>query len=668
MAAYNLRQQQNRRFWCCCSLLPVLILLIDAQAQQQNQSQDVSTLLKIKPALDTNPALPLLLSWSFQNPLCNWQGVQWMLNDGTPVNCSVPATALNDSLAQDPSILVESITLTKLQGALVGTIPPEIGLLSGLRKLELSSNNLTGPIPEEISNASSLAFIHLGNNRLNGSIPSTIWKLCGVLAELDLDHNQLSGSIPVAADPKARCSNLTSLRLNSNNLSGLVPSEFLKSLAPSLTELDLSNNILLGGVVAAPGATSIQSNAAAPATSPALVAAPSTGSSKLSAGAVSGIIIGVLVATVLLLSLLIGICSSNRSPIASKLTTSPSLHRELDEAEDATTGKLVAFEGGERFNADQVLNASGEVLGKTSYGTVYKAKLQAGPMITLRLLRDGSVKDRDEFVSAVKELGLIRHRNLVPLRAYYHGPKDEKLLVYDYIPKGNLQELIHRSTAYAPAPSWAIRHKIALGAARGLGHLHTGLHLPLLHGNLKSKNILVDENFEPHLSDFGLHLLMNAAASNEMITAQATQGYKAPELTRIKKANTKTDIYSFGIILLELLTGKKPGNLAAGDNDSVTVVDLPTLVKTAVIEERTAELFDLDLLRGLRSPMEDGLLQALQLAMGCCAPSPAVRPDIKEVIRQLEEIRPKIHSPIFTPVSHSRNSPRIPLSPLRDAS
>lgn len=196
-----------------------------------------------------------------------------------------------------------------------------------------------------------------------------------------------------------------------------------------------------------------------------------------------------------------------------------------------------------------------------------------------------------------------------------------------------------------------------LGAARGLAFLHTGLHTPIIHGNLKSKNILVDDNYVAHLSDYGLEKLMIPAATNDVVSASTVQGYKAPELVKLKRANTKTDIYSFGIVLLEVLTGKKPGK----STDSDEVIDLPTIVKSAVLEEKTSDLFDFEVMRGLsRTPADDGLLQALQLAMGCCAPTAAVRPDISEVIRQLEDIRPKVmssmQSPLYTPDSASTRS------------
>ena len=193
--------------------------------------------------------------------------------------------------------------------------------------------------------------------------------------------------------------------------------------------------------------------------------------------------------------------------------------------------------------------------------------------------------------------------------------------------------------------NWARRHKIAVGMARGLAYLHTGLEVPVTHANVRSKNVLVDDFFAARLTDFGLDKLMIPSIADEMVALAKTDGYKAPELQRMKKCNSRTDVYAFGILLLEILIGKKPGK--NGRNGEY--VDLPSMVKVAVLEETTMEVFDVELLKGIRSPMEDGLVQALKLAMGCCAPVASVRPSMDEVVRQLEENRPRNRSALYSP-------------------
>lgn len=192
--------------------------------------------------------------------------------------------------------------------------------------------------------------------------------------------------------------------------------------------------------------------------------------------------------------------------------------------------------------------------------------------------------------------------------------------------------------------NWARRHKIALGLARGLAYLHTGQETPIAHGNLRSRSVLVDEYFVSRLTEYGLNKLMVPAVADEMIAAAKADGYKAPELQKMKRCCPRADVYSFGILLLEILMGKKPGK----DARTGEAVDLPALVKVAVLEETTMEVFDVELLKGVR-PMEDGLVQALKLAMGCCAPVASVRPDMKEVVKQLEENRPRNRSTLYSP-------------------
>lgn len=192
--------------------------------------------------------------------------------------------------------------------------------------------------------------------------------------------------------------------------------------------------------------------------------------------------------------------------------------------------------------------------------------------------------------------------------------------------------------------SWARRHKIALGIARGLAYLHD-LETPITHGNVRSKTVLVDDFFVARLNEFGLDKIMVQAVADEIVALAKSDGYKAPELQKMKKVSSRTDVYAFGIVLLEILLGKRPGK--SGRNGEF--VDLPSLVKVAVLEETTMEVFDVELLKGIRNPMEEGLVQALKLAMGCCAPVASVRPTMDEVVRQLEENRPRNRSALYSP-------------------
>ena len=178
---------------------------------------------------------------------------------------------------------------------------------------------------------------------------------------------------------------------------------------------------------------------------------------------------------------------------------------------------------------------------------------------------------------------------------------------------------------------WPTRMRIAQGTARGLFHLHNNENI--IHGNLTSSNILLDDQTTAKIADFGLSKLMTAAANSNVIATAGALGYRAPELSKLKKASMKTDVYSLGVIMLELLTGKSPGEAMNG-------VDLPQWVASIVKEEWTNEVFDLELMKDA-SMIGDELLNTLKLALHCVDPSPSVRPEIGQVLLQLEEIRPE---------------------------
>lgn len=175
--------------------------------------------------------------------------------------------------------------------------------------------------------------------------------------------------------------------------------------------------------------------------------------------------------------------------------------------------------------------------------------------------------------------------------------------------------------------------KIALGVTRGLNHIHNQENL--VHGNLTSSDVYLDEHNNPKISDYGVHRLMTDTANTNVITtAGGAAGYRAPELPKSKKATPKTDVYSLGVIILELLTGKSP-------NETVDGSDLPQWVASTVKEEWTNEVFDLELMRDV-STTGDEMLNTLKLALHLVDPSPDARPDVSQVLLQLEEINPKL--------------------------
>ncbi|KAJ6941619.1 kinase-like protein TMKL1 [Populus alba x Populus x berolinensis] len=647
------------------SAYPTQSLLLSA-------STDVELLLgKIKASLQGNTENLLLSSWNSSVPLCQWRGLKWVFSNGSPLSCidlSAPQWT-NLSLYKDPSLHLLSLQLPSAN--LTGSLPRELGGFSMLQSLYLNINSLGGTIPLELGYSSSLSDIDLSDNVFSGALAPSVWNLCDRLVSLRLHGNSLTGSLPEPALPNTTCNNLQFLDLGSNKFSGSFP-EFVTRFQ-GINELDLSGNMFSGpipetltglkleklnlshnnftGVLPFFGESKFGVEVFE-GNDPSLCGLPlrsCSGSSGLSPGAIAGIVIGLMTGVVVLASLLIGYMQNKRR----KGMGDSDDDMEEESGDDGVggvggvggEGKLILFQGGEHLTLDDVLNATGQVMEKTSYGTVYKAKLADGGTIALRLMREGSCKDRSSCLPVIKQLGKIRHDSLLPLRAFYQGKRGEKLLIYDYLPNRTLYDLLHEAKAGKPMLNWARRHKIALAIARGLAYLHTGLETPITHGNVRSKNVLVDEFFVARLTEFGLDKLMIPTVADEIVALAKTDGYKAPELQRMKKCNSRTDVYAFGILLLEILIGKKPGK----NGRSNDFADLPSMVKVAVLEETTMEVFDLEVLKGVRSPMEEGLVQALKLAMGCCAPVASVRPTMDEVVKQLEENRPRNRSALYSP-------------------
>lgn len=311
---------------------------------------------------------------------------------------------------------------------------------------------------------------------------------------------------------------------------------------------------------------------------------------------------------------------------------------KIDEKENRESEDLIRFEGGEDLTVYDILEAPGEVIGKSSYGTLYRACLvRNNSVLLLRFLRPACALKLKEIVPLIQNLGSIRNPNLVPLRAFYAGQRGEKLLVHPFYLCGTLAEFIRdeNSDCY----KWDTIHKIALGIAKGLDHLHTGLQKPIIHGNLKSKNILLDRNYNPQISDFGTHFLLNPSAGQEMLETSSLQGYKAPELIKIKDMGEESDIYSFGVILLEIITGKEPINENPTPGEDFY---LPNFVSNMILEHRALELCHLDIISRQSDDeiqvSEEKILKFFQLALSCCSPSPSFRPQIKQVVKKLEEI------------------------------
>ncbi|XP_051137918.1 putative kinase-like protein TMKL1 [Andrographis paniculata] len=324
--------------------------------------------------------------------------------------------------------------------------------------------------------------------------------------------------------------------------------------------------------------------------------------------------------------------------------------KDLERSRDSKIGEgleknrssgeyFMRFEGGENLSVEEILDAPGEVIGKSSYGTLYRAYLlHSNWFALLRFLRPTcSVSGEDDVLREVEVLGGVRHPNLVPLCAFYGGARGEKLMVHPFYRGGNLADFIRDGNV--DAHKWPVIRAIALGIARGIYHLHTAFENPVIHGNLKSKNVFLDANHNPYVSDFGLHLLLTPSAGQEMLDASMSNGYKPPELIKMKDASEESDVYSFGVILLELLTGKEPIDKNPPRGHESHLLDEAS---TAILDDRVDPLFHPGIFSGLtddeRAVVRDRVFKFFQLAMACCAATRLLRPHMKQVVDRLEEI------------------------------
>ncbi|XP_051121197.1 probable leucine-rich repeat receptor-like protein kinase IMK3 [Andrographis paniculata] len=569
-----------------------------------------------------------------------------------------------------PGSLVNSTKLFRLNlshNSLTGSIPVRFALSPSLIFLALEHNNLSGPVPDSWGggkkNVSLIQVLTIGHNSLNGSLPDSLSNLgqlsvldlrsndftgrippsigsISSLKTLDLAQNNLAGEIPAAV---AGLPNLESFNVSYNNLSGQVP----KTLSEKFNSTAFTGNLLLCGY--SPSTPCPLSPSEAPPAGP----APKRRRRKLSTKDIILIAAGVLL-VILLVTCCILLCCLLRKRRISRDSTksgggaasaSAASRSEKGTPQSAAAteggeggggesgGKLVHFDGPMAFSADDLLCATAEIMGKSTYGTVYKATMEDGIQVAVKRLREKITKGQREFEHEVNELGKIRHPNLLALRAYYLGPKGEKLLVFDYMPKGSLATFLHARAPDAPV-DWPTRMKICKGMTRGVMYLHT--NVGIVHGNLTSSNVLLDEQGNARIGDYGLSRLMTAAANANVMATAAALGYRAPELSKLKKATTKSDVYSLGVIVLEILTGKSPGGGAAGGDGQ----DLPQWVASIVKEEWTNEVFDLELMRDA-AVIGDELLNTLKLALHCVDPSPSARPEAHQILQQLEEIRPE---------------------------
>ncbi|CAN6180474.1 unnamed protein product [Urochloa humidicola] len=268
------------------------------------------------------------------------------------------------------------------------------------------------------------------------------------------------------------------------------------------------------------------------------------------------------------------------------------------------------------------------VIGEGGYGVVYRGRLINGTDVAVKKLLNNMGQAEKEFRVEVEAIGHVRHKNLVRLLGYcVEGI--HRMLVYEYVNNGNLEQWLHGAMRQHGVLTWEARMKIVLGIAKALAYLHEAIEPKVVHRDIKSSNILIDEEFNGKLSDFGLAKLLGAGKSHITTRVMGTFGYVAPEYANTGLLNERSDVYSFGVLLLEAVTGRDPVDYGRPANE----VHLVEWLKMMVGTRRAEEVVDPDM---ELKPAIRALKRALLVALRCVDPDAEKRPTMGQVVRMLE--------------------------------
>ncbi|XP_008797241.3 probable leucine-rich repeat receptor-like protein kinase At1g68400 [Phoenix dactylifera] len=525
---------------------------------------------------------------------------------------------------------LEGIQLT---GSLLTTAFQNMAYLT---TLSLSNNALHGYLPS-LKGLDNLQVVSFSRNRFSGSIPSDFVALPN-LSRLELQDNLLNGSIP-PFDQRT----LTAFNVSYNFIEGQVPGTSALQRFPSSS---FDHNLELCGTPMAKSCAVALPGAGVPPSKPE-GSAPPHSTSHLSQSRAKGLgprgvaLIAVGASMVSFMAIFSVLCYYKRYYKKAEGKGDHSGAASIEFVEKASKGSestteperagQLEFFNKERqlFSLDDLLRSSAEVLGKGKLGTTYRVTLEPGVVVVVKRPKNINGVSKKEFVQQMQLLGSLRHENLVEIISFYYS-KNEKLIVYEHVPGESLFQLLHDNRGEGRVPlNWAARLNIVKGIARGLAYLHQCLpSLKVPHGNLKSSNVLILHNkhrpeYQPKLTDFGFQaLLLSPNQSHKLAIG------KSPEFTQGRKLTNKTDVYCFGLMLLEAITGQVPG-----DDE----VDLPEWVSLVIRNDWSTDILDLEISAERES--HGDMLRLTEIALECAALEPERRPKMSEVVKRIEEIK-----------------------------
>ncbi|XP_066398476.1 probable LRR receptor-like serine/threonine-protein kinase RPK1 [Miscanthus floridulus] len=549
-----------------------------------------------------------------------------------------------------PATFPEGLKSLDLSGnRLSGAIPPALGSCAALRRLRLSSNSLDGSIPARIGELARLRVLDLSGNRLTGGVPLELLH-CRGLVRMDLSGNLLHDRLPSGL---AELTNLEFLSLSGNNFSGEVPVD-LVALQNRTVLLDNNKRsdeeITAAAVNAAAPVSPVHVVTARSVTGELFPVSPiptiirqlieirpgtsngstcssgSNGDGGLGIKEIAAIAAASAIVVVLLVALTLCICTRKWPLRPSKRSVRT---REVKVFADIEIGAPLTYVA--VVHATGNFNAS-NCIGNGGFGPTYRAEVAPGVLVAIKRLAIGKQHGYKEFQAEVRILGQCRHPHLVTLLGY-HISESEMFLIYNYLPGGNLESFI-QERGKRPI-SWRRLHKIALDIARALAYMHDECVPRILHRDVKPNNILLDNECNAYLSDFGLARFLRNSETHATTDVAGTFGYVAPEYAMSRRVSDKADVYSYGVVLLELISDKKaldPSFSPYGNGFNIVSWAVRLIQRGRVREFFIEGLWE-------KAPHDD-LVEFLNLAVRCTQESLASRPTMKHVVRRLRELRP----------------------------
>ncbi|KAM0847207.1 hypothetical protein ACQ4PT_055164 [Festuca glaucescens] len=534
------------------------------------------------------------------------------------------------------------LRLNITNNSLLGSVPVQIFSLPSLINCQLSFNKLNGILPREVGNAKQLMELHLSSNKLSGEIPHTLGN-CRGLEIVQLAHNFLVGNIPVSL---GKLENLKVLNLSHNNLSGSIP----KSLdgLNLLRQADISYNHLVGevptkGVFLNASALMLEGNTGlCGGVSEIHMTACSVGSSESTRRRQSRMVITITTIAITVITLLVVLIiltfMFRKNKLRHASVTLPSFgakfpkvaYKDLAEATD-------------QFS-------SSNLIGGGRYGSVYRARLHGeANLVAVKVFDMATRGATRSFIAECEALRSLRHRNLVPILTACSSidsrGNDFKALVYEFMPNGSLDSLLHLKEDGMHAPCYLTliqRLSIALDIANALEYLHHNSQRPILHSDLKPSNILLADDMSARICDFGLARFCDKARSTSTVAAKGTIGYIAPEYATDGQVMASGDVYSFGVILMEMLTGRRPTDDVF--RDGLTIVSFvdtsfPDQIQEILDAQLQEEIRDFEVQSGSTAMIIECVQSVLRIGLSCTFQTPNERLNMREVAMKLQAIR-----------------------------